>query len=127
MHPHGDPDNVDGWYSKKLSYSEWYELACAKRAHQEQVESTPVATVFTLLGAIKYPRVALGAGAVYLIGMYVFSKSYKKHGANTGVKCLGRIMTKSALWVLAGAAFASTWVLMKDHKSAEWFTDLFSF
>jgi hypothetical protein len=33
MHPHGDPDNVDGWYSTKLSYTEWYRLACAKRAH----------------------------------------------------------------------------------------------
>ena len=33
IHPHGDPDNVDGWYSTKLSYREWYELASAKRAH----------------------------------------------------------------------------------------------
>jgi len=33
LHPHGDPDNVDGWYSQKLSYKEWYSLACAKRAH----------------------------------------------------------------------------------------------
>jgi hypothetical protein len=33
MHPHGDPDNVDGWYTTKLSYTEWYRLACAKRAH----------------------------------------------------------------------------------------------
>lgn len=24
LHPHGDPDNVDGWYSRKLSYKEWY-------------------------------------------------------------------------------------------------------
>jgi hypothetical protein len=35
LHPHGDPDAVDGWYSRKLSYREWYQLACAKRAHQE--------------------------------------------------------------------------------------------
>ena len=33
LHPHGDPDQVDGWYSQKLSYKEWYELGCAKRAH----------------------------------------------------------------------------------------------
>lgn len=24
MHPFGDPDAVDGWYSKHLSYREWY-------------------------------------------------------------------------------------------------------
>jgi hypothetical protein len=35
IHPHGDPDSVDGWYSKLLSYREWYILASAKRAHQE--------------------------------------------------------------------------------------------
>jgi len=33
IHPHGDPCAVDGWYASKLSYREWYELACAKRAH----------------------------------------------------------------------------------------------
>lgn len=33
LHPFGDPDNLDGWYSKKLSYTEWYQLACAKRAY----------------------------------------------------------------------------------------------
>lgn len=25
LHPYGDPDNTDGgWYSRKLSYTEWY-------------------------------------------------------------------------------------------------------
>ena len=46
IHPYGDPDAVDGWYSKLLSYREWYRLACAKRAHQEQVENSGVAIVF---------------------------------------------------------------------------------
>ena len=39
LHPHGDPDEVDGWYSKLLSYKEWYTLACAKRAYKEMVEN----------------------------------------------------------------------------------------
>lgn len=24
IHPYGEPDSVDGWYSSKLSYREWY-------------------------------------------------------------------------------------------------------
>ena len=35
LHPHGDPDMGDGWYGKKLSYMEWYQLSCAKRAYEE--------------------------------------------------------------------------------------------
>lgn len=46
IHPYGDPDAADGWYSKLLSYREWYQLACAKRAHQEQVENSNIAIVF---------------------------------------------------------------------------------
>jgi hypothetical protein len=33
MHPYGDPDLGDGWYGKKLSYLEWFQLSCAKRAY----------------------------------------------------------------------------------------------
>ena len=33
LHPHGDPDDGNGYYSKKLSYKEWYEINCAKRAY----------------------------------------------------------------------------------------------
>lgn len=33
MHPYGDPDCGSGWYSNKLSYTEWYKLNCAKRAY----------------------------------------------------------------------------------------------
>ena len=35
LHPYGDPDNLEGKYSQKLSYTEWYNLSCAKRAYHE--------------------------------------------------------------------------------------------
>lgn len=52
IHPHGDPCSVDGWYASKLSYREWYELACAKRAHQEQVENSSLAIIWELIGTL---------------------------------------------------------------------------
>ena len=119
MHPHGDPDNIDGWYSTKLSYREWYELASAKRAHQDHVEAMPYATVLTLLGAIKYPWVTLGFSTLYLIGSYLVSREYLRKGANTGPKCLGRALSKYGLYVMTGVAMASAIVLIKEHRSLE--------
>ena len=67
IHPYGDPDNVDGWYSKQLSYTEWYKLSCAKRAYLELTESNPYSTILVLLGSLKLPYLALGFGTTYFI------------------------------------------------------------
>lgn len=115
MHPHGDPDSVDGWYSKHLSYREWYQLACAKRAHMEQVENSSLAVIFTLIGGLKFPVLCLGFGSAYLIGTFVFSRSYQKDGANTGKKCLGRIMMRGSLWVLGTLALVAATTMVCDN------------
>ncbi len=119
IHPHGDPDNVDGWYSSKLSYREWYELASAKRAHQDHAEAMPYSTILTLLGAIKYPWVTFGFSSLYLIGSFLVSREYIRKGANTGRKCLGRAVSKYALYALTGFALASAVVLIREHNSLE--------
>eukprot|EP00347_Sterkiella_histriomuscorum_P002481 403367984 len=114
IHPHGDPDSVDGWYSSKLSYREWYELACAKRAHLEQVENSSLAIIFSLIGGLKFPVLCLGFGSAYLIGTLVFARSYQREGANTGKKCLGRIMMRGSLWVLGGLAIVAAGKLVGE-------------
>ena len=78
-----------------------------------------MATVFTLLGALTYPRLAIGAGCLYLLGMAVFAHSYKRVGANTGAKCIGRILTKYSLWALGGVAIASCVVLVKNSNALQ--------
>ena len=113
IHPHGDPDNVDGWYSTKLSYREWYELASAKRAHQDHAETMPYATVLTLLGAVKFPWIALGFSTLYLFGVYKVAREYISKGANTGGKCLGRAIAKYSLLALTGVAIASAVLLIR--------------
>jgi hypothetical protein len=79
MHPHADPDNVDGWYSSKLSYRELYELASAKCAHQDHAEAMPYATVLTLLGALKFPSLAIGFSTEYLLGSLKVAREYLLH------------------------------------------------
>ncbi len=126
IHPHGDPDNVDGWYSTKLSYREWYELASAKRAHEDHAEVMPYATVLTLLGAFKYPWVAFGFSTLYLIGSYLVARQYIRKGANTGVKCLGRAVSKYSFYALTGLAVVSSVFLIRDHRSLEKLCDLWN-
>ena len=81
LHAYGEPDQVDGWYSRKLSYMEWYRLACAKRAHQELVENAPLAMVFELIGALKFPLPCIAVGLVYLVGAAAYAKCYAVKGA----------------------------------------------
>ena len=126
LHPHGDPDDVDGWYSSKLSYREWYELASAKRAHQDNAEAMPYATLLTLLGAIKFPWVAIGFSTVYLLGSLKLAIEYLRKGANTGGKCLGRAVAKYALYALAGVAVFSMAKLVRENNSLEKLTDLWN-
>lgn len=114
LHPYGEPDAVNGWYSTKLSYREWYQLACAKRAHQEQVENSPIAIISLLLGSLKFPLPCLGLGAVYLLGTIVFARSYRKEGAKSKKKCIGRCMMRGSLWALSGLALVSAAILIKD-------------
>jgi len=42
------------------------------------------------------------------------AKSYAKEGANTGKKCIGRILVRGSLWALAGLALTSAVVLIKN-------------
>ena len=44
------------------------------------------------------------------------AKSYNKNDANTGRKCLGNIIAKYSLLILAGLAVTSSLMLMKDAK-----------
>src|SRR6476469_5161277 len=102
LHPHGDPDSGDGWYGNKLSYKEWYELSCAKRGYLEQAENSTVAITWLVIGGLKYPWPAIGAGLAYLLGSIVLTYSYQRSGANTGAKCLGRLVQRGSLWNMAG-------------------------
>ena len=84
----------------------------------------PYATVLTLLGAIKFPWIALGFSTFYLLGAYKVAREYIKKGANTGGKCLGRAIAKYSLIALTGLAIVSSVVLIRQHKSLEKVCDL---
>jgi len=84
----------------------------------------PYSTILTLLGAIKYPWATLGFSSLYLIGSFMVSREYLHKGANTGRKCLGRALSKYALYALTGVAMISAVVLVREHRSLEKLCDL---
>ena len=86
----------------------------------------PYATVLTLLGAIKFPWLAIGFSTVYLLGSLKLAIEYLRKGANTGGKCLGRAIAKYALYALAGVAVFSMVKLVRENNSLEKLTDLWN-
>lgn len=47
------------------------------------------------------------------------ARSYAKEGANTGKKCIGRILVKYSLWALGGLALTSAAFLIKENIITE--------
>ena len=56
-----------GFYSQRLSYKEWYSLACARLAYQEQVEGNPRIIFNLLVASMKHPIMACAFGVVYVL------------------------------------------------------------
>jgi glutathione S-transferase len=49
---------------------------CIQRAHQHTLENYPQFLCFLMLGGLQYPKVAAGAGVIYLLGRIAFACGY---------------------------------------------------
>ncbi len=58
------------------------------------------AAAFLLLAGIKYPRIAAGAGAVYIVGRQLFAASYASGGPDA--RLAGTLLLDAALVALFG-------------------------
>jgi glutathione S-transferase len=52
------------------------DFNCVQRAHQHTLELFPQYITLLLLGGLQHPRLAAGAGVVYLLGRVLFAKGY---------------------------------------------------
>uniref|UniRef100_A0A7S3TJ23 Uncharacterized protein n=1 Tax=Strombidinopsis acuminata TaxID=141414 RepID=A0A7S3TJ23_9SPIT len=76
----GWPDNGEGYYSRKLSYKDWYEFNSAMRAHQNLVEAMPYNTILVLLAGLIVPRLALFTSSLNVFARFIYSCLYVKYG-----------------------------------------------
>ena len=83
----GYPDTGNGFYSRKLSYKEWFEFNLAQRAHLNFVEQVFLACFLVLVAGVKYPIYASIAGSIYFVGriLYAIGYSSKVEGRLMGV------------------------------------------
>ena len=71
-----------GWYSvNRLSYTEWYRISCARLAYNDMHENNPRVVFQLLIGTLKFPWVAIGAGVVYMFSSIRWTRAlYQDNG-----------------------------------------------
>jgi uncharacterized membrane protein YecN with MAPEG domain len=69
-----------GWYSRKLSYSSWYQFNNAQRAHYNFVESIAATTLLLIVGGLYQPIIAASTGLAMIIGRLIFAIGYTYSG-----------------------------------------------
>ena len=76
----GYPDCGQGWYSRKLSYKDWFIMNCAQRCQHNFLEQLPIVIISSLISGIKYPDYTLYLDLAYCFARIAYSYGYMKHG-----------------------------------------------
>jgi len=91
----GFPDTGNGWYSKKLSYKDWYDFNNAQRAHLNLVEFIFIVLPLLLLGGLYEPFWSAVAGFTFFLGRILYSIGYKAKGPQG--RLVGALISEVAL------------------------------
>lgn len=97
-----------GRYSQLLPYSSWLKFNSAQRVHANYVEGI-ASSLLALLGAgVFYPRAAVVAGFVFMLGREVYGIGYMSGPSG---RTAGAILLDVALVAMLGACGVGGWVL----------------
>jgi uncharacterized membrane protein YecN with MAPEG domain len=80
--PIGFPDMGNGYFSKKLSYKDWFEFNNAQRVHYNFLESLPLVLITIFISALKQPLAALILACIYFVSRLIYSIGYMVGGPN---------------------------------------------
>ena len=105
----GHPDDGNGYYSKKLSYAEWYEFNNYQRAHMNFLETMIPVAVMVGITAINQPLWACISVWLLVVGRLFYAIGYCKKGPKGRI--FGAIVVDIAfLAVLIGSFYSIfTW------------------
>ena len=76
----GYPDNGNGKLGQLLSPADWYLLSNAQRAHNNTMETLPLALTLVLTAGMFQPELAAISGLVYCVGRRLGASGYVKDG-----------------------------------------------
>ena len=98
----GYPDTGSGYYSRKLSYEQWYALNNGQRAHMNYIEWIASYEVFLLVGGVYFPIPAAAIGLGVVIFRIIYAAGYTSGGPSSRlVGALGNDLLVLAQFVLA--------------------------
>lgn len=70
----------DGRLAQHLPYRDWFKLASAQRAHYNYLENLSNSMGFTLLAGLFFPEAAAIAGAIIIVGRFLYGQGYRARG-----------------------------------------------
>ena len=79
----GYPDMGNGYYSKNLTYKDWYEFNNRQRAHYNGIEHIVAVIPLALIGGIALPLVVFYSGLAYILGRVIYIIGYVRGGPNS--------------------------------------------
>lgn len=98
----GYPDTGNGYYSKNLSYAQWYEFNNAQRAHVNYLEWIASCLVFLLIGGLYFPIPAASVGLGVIVARFIYACGYTSGGpAGRYIGALANDLLVLAQFVLA--------------------------
>lgn len=76
----GYPDVGSGYYSQKLSHSEWKQINNAQRGHVNFLETVVPVLMFMLVSGLSFPRLTIILQTVYVVARWFYAANYTKSG-----------------------------------------------
>ena len=98
----GYPDCGSGWYSKELSYKDWFTMNCGQRCQLNFLEQLPIIMITSLLAGIHQARITFYIEIFYCIARLMYGFGYMK---SPKARVPGAIMQDLALVALIGLAY----------------------
>ena len=107
----GYPDSGNGRFGKKLSYKEWFEMACGQRCQINFLEHLHYAILAPLIIGLVYPTAATVIASFIFIGRLLFTIGYSTQGPSG--RMVGALTMDLALFVGFGYLIAAALALGK--------------
>ena len=110
----GFPDMGSGYYSKQLSYKDWFRFNNAQRVHYNFLEALPMILTLLFIAGLKQPLAALIIGCIYFVARIIYLVSYVK---SPNMRVIGVIPMTLTNFALFGLSLYTASEYMKAYSS----------